>query len=142
MGSSGVGALAGAFLLARFGDGPRKGARVLRGFVVLYTSLIVFALSRNLTLSLVALFFTGGAMVTAVSTVNNLLQKQAAPEVRGRVMSMHATAFLGFAPIGSLIAGALAHFFGAPAALAALCMVALAATLLVPLRLPAIKELA
>lgn len=81
-------------------------------------------------------------MVTAVSTVNNLLQKHVAQEMRGRVMSMHATAFLGFAPIGSLAAGALAHSFGPPAALAALCLAALAITLAIPWRMPEIKELA
>jgi MFS family permease len=142
MGSSGIGALAGAFLLARAGDRPRKGARLLNGFVLLYTSIIVFCSLRNMALCMMALFFTGAAMVTAVSAVNNLLQKHVADEVRGRVMAMHATAFLGFAPIGSLIAGSLAHSFGVPVALASLCVVALVVTLLVPLRIPEIKELA
>lgn len=142
MGSSGIGALAGAFLLARAGDRPRKGARLLKGFVLLYSSLIVFCALRNVALCMMALFFTGAAMVTAVSAVNNLLQKHVADEMRGRVMAMHATAFLGFAPIGSLIAGTLAHSFGVPVALATLCIVALIVTLVVPLRIPEIKELA
>jgi len=142
MGSSGAGALAGAFLLARSGDQPRKGARLVNGFVLLYGSLIVFCSLRSMILCAAALFFTGAAMVSAVSAVNNLLQKHVADEVRGRVMAMHATAFLGFAPIGSLIAGALAHSFGVPAAMISLCSVALLFTLLVPLYMPEIKELA
>jgi predicted MFS family arabinose efflux permease len=142
MGASGVGALAGAFLLARFGGRPRQGARLLRGFLTLYISLLVFCASRSLPLCLLALFFTGAAMVTAVSSVNNLLQKHVADQMRGRVMSMHATAFLGFAPIGSLIAGSLAHAFGVAVAIAALCAVALVLTLLVPLLMPEIQELA
>ena len=142
MGASGAGAFTGALLLARFGDSPRKGARLLGGFLVLYGSLILFTLSRNLAFSLVTLFCAGAALVTAVSTVNNLLQKYVAPEMRGRVMSMHATAFLGFVPIGSLISGALAQSIGAPHALAGLCLVALAVTLLVPLRMPEIMDLA
>lgn len=142
MGSSGAGALAGAFLLARSGDRPRKGARLVNGFVLLYASLIVFCLLRSVILCAIALFFTGAAMVTAVSAVNNLLQKHVADEVRGRVMAMHATAFLGFAPIGSLIAGALAQSFGVPAALISLCAAALLFTLIVPLYMPEIKELA
>jgi predicted MFS family arabinose efflux permease len=142
MGSSGAGALAGAFLLARSSDRPRKGARLLNGFLLLYASLIVFCLLRHLILCAVALFFTGAAMVTAVSAVNNLLQKYVTDQVRGRVMAMHATAFLGFAPIGSLIGGSLAHSFGVPAALLSLCAAALLFTLLVPVYMPEIKELA
>ncbi len=141
MGAAGAGALTGALLLARFGDSPRKGARLVRGFLILYSALIVFTLSRHPALSLVALFVAGAAVVTAVPTVNNLLQVYVAPEMRGRVMSMHATAFLGFAPIGSLISGALAHYLGAPGALATLCAAALVATLLVRLRMPEISEL-
>lgn len=145
MGASGAGALAGALLLARFGDRPRKGKRLLRGFVVLYCALIIFAVSalwRHVAVSLVALFITGAAMVTAVTTVNNMLQKHVVPELRGRVMSMQATAFLGFAPIGSLLSGAMAHSIGAPMALACLCLVALAGTSLIWLRMPEIKRLA
>jgi len=142
MGSSGAGALAGAFLLARSGDKPRKGARLVNGFVLLYASLIVFCSLRSMFLCAVALFFTGAAMVSAVSAVNNLLQKHVADEVRGRVMAMHATAFLGFAPIGSLIAGTLAQSFGVPAAMISLCSTALLFTLLVPVYMPEIKELA
>ena len=142
MGSSGVGAIAGALLLSRSGGRERKGLRVLFGVWTIFTSLIVFAFAKNMVLAMSALFFTGAAMVTAVSTVNNLLQKHVIPEMRGRVMSMHATAFLGFAPIGSLIAGSLGHTMGAPLAIASLCAFALCATLLVPWLMPEMKELA
>jgi MFS family permease len=142
MGSSGMGALAGAFLLSRSGDRKRKGLRVLFGVWTIFCSLLVFSFARNMMLAMAALFFTGAAMVTAVSTVNNLLQKHVIPEMRGRVMSMHATAFLGFAPIGSLIAGSLGDKIGAPLAIASLCAFALCATLLVPWWMPEVKELA
>ncbi len=142
MGSSGLGALTGAFLLARFGDGPRKGARVLRGVCTVFGALLVFALSRNMLLAVMALYVTGVAMVTGVSTVNNLLQKHVDPAMRGRVMSMHATAFLGFAPLGSLLAGAMGAKIGAPAAIAALCATGLVVTVVVAWRVPKIRELA
>jgi MFS family permease len=142
MSAAGLGAITGAFLLARFGDAPRKGMRLLRGVWIIFASLIVFAFARSIFLSMTAVFFCGVAMVTAVSACNNLLQKHVQPEMRGRVMSMHATAFLGFAPIGSLIAGALGDVFGAPAAIATLCIAALVATLTVPLWMPEVLELA
>jgi MFS family permease len=142
MGAAGLGALTGALVLARFGDGPRKGARVLRGVCVVFGALIVFALSRNALVAMAAAYVTGVAMVSAVSTVNNLLQKHVDPAMRGRVMSMHATAFLGFAPIGSLLAGAMGAKIGAPAAIATLCAGGLVATLFIAWRGPRIAELA
>jgi predicted MFS family arabinose efflux permease len=142
MAAAGLGALTGALLLARFGDGPRKGTRVLCGVCVVFGALIVFALSRHPLLAMAAAYLTGVAMVSAVSTVNNLLQKHVDPAMRGRVMSMHATAFLGFAPIGSLLAGAMGAKIGAPAAIATLCAGGLAATLLIAWRGPRIAELA
>jgi len=107
MSAAGLGAITGAFLLARFGDAPRKGLRLLRGVWVIFGSLIVFAFRAQYLPVDDRGVLLRRAMVTAVSACHNLLQKHVQPEMRGRVMSMHATAFLGFAPIGSLIAGAL-----------------------------------
>ena len=38
--------------------------------------------------------------------------------LRGRVMAPYAQALMGVGPVGSFQAGALAHFFGAPVAMA------------------------
>ena len=51
-----------------------------------------------------------GSVSSPQNAVNTLLQHLAEDFMRGRVMSIYATAFLGFAPIGSLIAGSLAGF--------------------------------
>ncbi len=142
MSASGLGALSGALLLAWRGDRPRKGAFALRAALIFYLSLVLFSLSRRFELSLLALAFTGGAMVSAVATVNNLLQKHVAPQMRGRIMAMHAMAFMGFAPIGSLVAGALAELVGAPVALASLCILALGITAAVRFRQAELCELA
>lgn len=142
MGAAGVGALVGALLLAWRGDRPDKGAFALRAALLFYASLVAFALSRRFDLSLLALAVTGGAMVSAVATVNNLLQKHVVPEMRGRIMAMHAVAFQGFTPIGSLLAGALAEHIGAPVALASLCVVAVAITAAVRFSVAGLRELA
>jgi MFS family permease len=142
MGAAGLGALTGALLLARFGDGPRKGARVLRGVCTVFGALIVFALAQKPWQAVAALYVVGIAMVTGVSTTNNLLQKHVDPAMRGRVMSMHATAFLGFAPLGSLLAGVMGDKIGAPAAIAALCATGLGATLVIAWQGVKIRELA
>ena len=51
-------------------------------------------------------------METAAS--NSLLQTIVDDDKRGRVMSLYAMAFLGVAPLGSLLAGGLASHLGAP----------------------------
>ena len=142
MGAAGVGALSGALLLAWRGDRPRKGAYALHSALLFYTALVVFALSPRFDLALVALALNGVTMVTSISTIINLLQKYAAPEMRGRIMAMHAMAYLGLAPIGGLLAGALAERVGAPVALASFCLAALAVTFVVRLRMRELHELA
>ncbi len=52
-----------------------------------------------------------GMMVTMAST-NTVLQTIVEERLRGRVMAFYAMAFLGTAPIGSLIAGVLADRIG------------------------------
>ena len=83
----------------------------------------------------------GYCMVLMVATVNTLLQHLSADHMRGRVMSMYATAFLGFAPIGSLLAGSLAGSIGAPAAIGGMSAVALVATIVIYMARPELKSL-
>ncbi len=118
MGSTGLGALVGAFFLA-----SRKGTRGLDKVVVLTTNifgigLIAFSLSRTLWLSMVVLLFIGFGMMVQMSSNNIILQTVVHDDKRGRVMSLFMVAFLGMVPFGCLIAGALAGRFGAPNAIA------------------------
>jgi MFS family permease len=57
-------------------------------------------------------------MVTQMTSANNLVQTFSPDELRGRVMSVYAMMFMGMAPFGSLLAGSLAHWLGAPTAVA------------------------
>ena len=45
---------------------------------------------------------------------NTIIQTLVPEDKRGRVMSYYTMAFVGMAPFGSLLAGALAHWIGAP----------------------------
>jgi MFS family permease len=49
-----------------------------------------------------------------LATSNTLLQTMVDDDRRGRVMGLYTVAFIGMAPIGSLLAGALASAIGAP----------------------------
>jgi hypothetical protein len=77
-----------------------------------------------------------------MASSNTIIQTVVEDRMRGRVMSFYMMAFLGTAPFGSLLAGALAGRIGAPAttALAGVCCLAGAAWF--ARLLPAIREAA
>ena len=76
--------------------------------------LILFGLSRHLALSLLVLLITGFGMMQGLAASNTVIQTLVPEDKRGRVMSYYTMAFVGMAPFGSLLAGALARHFGAP----------------------------
>jgi MFS family permease len=49
-----------------------------------------------------------------MSGSNTLIQAMVPDELRGRAMAMYTMMFMGMAPIGSLLSGALAGAIGAP----------------------------
>jgi len=75
----------------------------------------------------VLMFGAGYGMMQQIVTSNTILQTIVADDKRGRVMSFYAMSVFGFSPVGSLIAGALASWIGAPYTLilgGALCLCA------------------
>jgi MFS family permease len=114
MGASGVGALISAASLAL-----RKSVKGLTTMIQISAAmfgigLILFGLSRNFVLSLFLLLIVGFGMMQGLAASNTVIQTLAPEDKRGRVMSFYTMAFVGMAPFGSLLAGALAHRFGAP----------------------------
>lgn len=80
-------------------------------------SLIAFALSRQLWLSVPLLVLVGGFSILQITSSNTLIQTLVADDKRGRVMSFYALAMVGMMPFSNLLAGGLAQGIGAPAAL-------------------------
>jgi len=114
MGASGVGALGGAMFLATRKNVLGLGRVVPLASAIFGTGLIALGLSRHLWLSMLLMLFVGGAMMTQMASSNTILQTIVQDDKRGRVMSFYSMSFLGMAPFGSLLAGALAHQIGAP----------------------------
>lgn len=141
MASSGAGAFLGAATIAVMKHTRSRGRFVVYSALAFYVCLFGFALSRNLVISAILLGAIGYCMILMVATVNSLLQHLSADHMRGRVMSIYATAFLGFAPIGSLLAGSAAGTIGAPHTIAAMSLLALVSTLGLYLGSPALKSL-
>jgi predicted MFS family arabinose efflux permease len=88
-------------------------------FIGLFTAAIgmgTFAWSRTLPLSLAMGFLAGLGLILYVATTNTMIQLATEDRFRGRVMSLYTLMFVGTAPIGALISGAIAQRFGAPIA--------------------------
>ncbi len=128
MAASGVGAFLAATTLAWQGEVKGGGRRVAASAAVFFLAVMAFSFSNSFLLSSVLQVVAGFSMVLMVASTNTLLQHLAADEMRGRVMSIYATAFLGFAPVGSLIAGAIAGTVSAPYAIAGMCGLGLVCT--------------
>jgi MFS family permease len=125
MGSAGFGAFLGGIHLASRKAHHRRGPLVLGAGVTFFLALVLFCFSRNMLLSMALLAVAGAAVVNSVATINSLIQTLVPNQIRGRVLSMHTMAFLGFTPVGSLLIGTLAEQWGAPLAMGVSCGVAL-----------------
>jgi MFS family permease len=139
--SAGVGALLGGIHLAMMKSHRRRGPLVLGAALTFFAAILLFCLSRQPVLSALLLAVAGGAMVSSVATVNSLIQTLVPDAIRGRVLSMHTMAFLGFTPLGSLLVGAIAERWTTPMALALSSGFALVLTGVVAFAAPSIRRL-
>jgi MFS family permease len=113
-GASGIGALTSALSLA-FRKSVVGLTRMIQIAVAMFgCALILFGLSHTLWISLLLMVFAGFGMLQAASASNTVIQTLVPEDKRARVMSYYTMAFVGLAPFGSLLAGTLAHWIGAP----------------------------
>jgi MFS family permease len=108
----GIGALTGALSLAGLGARIRRG-RLFNATAYAFPGLtIVFALTRSIHVAAVVLILMGLTMLINSALANGILQTVVPDELRGRVMATYIFVYVGFTPIGSFIAGAMARFVG------------------------------
>lgn len=141
MGAVGVGAVGASLYLA-----ARKsvaGLETIIAFAPFSTglSLILFAFSRTLWLSMILLIIVGFSNLVHIASSNTVLQTIVDENKRGRVMSFYTMALLGMAPFSSFIAGSLASLVGAPATLAIGGLACCSGSLLFIHRLPALRKM-
>jgi len=126
----GIGSLLGALVVASI---PRRNAYALPaviGAAVFSIAVFCFGLSSWTWLSLICAFISGVFMTTYQTQDQALLQLSAPRHIRGRVMSFYLMS-RATVPIGTLLAGALANYFGGPAAVRLMSLSALGVILLV-----------
>src|SRR5205809_759556 len=118
MSASGTGAFVGALVVATYGHlfTPRR--LTLGGVWLFSIALFALSLSRSFYFAMAFLFVAGFGMLLFFSTSNTVLQTIVPDEMRGRVMGVWSLVFGAMIPLGSLEAGATAHWLGTPFALA------------------------
>jgi MFS family permease len=114
MGATGVGALLGALTLA-----IRSGVKGLGTWVTVCcagfgVSLMLFALSKSFWVSVFLLLPVGYFIMLQMASSNTLIQVMVPDALRGRVMALYSMMFMGMAPLGALLGGALSDRVGAP----------------------------
>ena len=113
MTATGVGALAGTMYLASRHTVLGLGRKIAQAAMLFGVALLAFSTSSHLWLSLAILPFSGAGFIVALAATNTVVQTVVPETLRGRVMSLYTVAFLGTAPIGSLLAGVAAERIGA-----------------------------
>lgn len=113
--AGGAGALSGVILVAYFAHYKGKGRQAIGGATAFGAMLILFALSRNYSVSLLLAYALGLTMQFYMTTISAILQVSLPDQLRGRVMGIHGLAW-ELMPVGGMIAGAIAEFSSAPIA--------------------------
>jgi MFS family permease len=139
MGAAGVGALLGALTLAM-----RSGVKGLGRWVTVCcagfgVSLMLFAASKLFWLSVALLMPVGYFIMLQMAASNTLIQAMVPDALRGRVMAVYSMMFMGMAPIGALLGGAISDRLGAPVTVAIGGLAAVAGAWWFGVQLPKIR---
>ena len=100
---------------------------------------MIFALSRSFWISVVLLLPVGYFMMLQMSSSNTLIQVMVPDALRGRVMAVYSMMFMGMAPFGALLGGAVADRLGAPLAVSMGAVAGLGGAAIFGMRLPAMR---
>lgn len=113
----GAGAVVGAVRVAALKAHSNRHQILFASSGVLAAAIAAIALSHIFLLSLALMFVSGFAFVSCGSVGNTIMQTGVAERLRGRAISIYATAFRGGLPLGSLLTGVVSEHFGAQTAL-------------------------
>jgi len=140
MAASGVGAVAGALLVANATHLPWRGLFMLLATIAYGAVIIVFAFSTSVWLSMAMLMLAGLSGSAYMSLNNALLQLNVDDDIRGRVMGVYMLTW-GLMPVGALPMGAAAGLVGAPIAIASGALISSALAALLAIRSATLRRL-
>ena len=110
MAASGIGALAAALLIAF--SGRQRPVLIPAGGILLGIGLVFGASIHVFPLAIPAMAIVGFGAIGMAATANTTIQLAVPDELRGRVISVYTTVFVGSTPVGGLIIGFIASRFG------------------------------
>jgi len=141
MSAAGVGAVLGSLYAASGGAVRRKGSLLTAGSLSLSVLLLLFSLSRSYPGAILLLAAIGFAFVILNAPANSLLQSLVPDHLRGRVMALYVSLFLGLMRLGGLLVGLLASATSATVALAITGTGSLVVSLLVLRNFPELRTM-
>ena len=137
----GTGAVVGALVIA---NRPRPGWRgnwLFLANILFPIMLTIFVFNTVLPISFVLEFGMGAAFMIEYTMINTLLQTLVEDGMRGRIMGLYTITFLGFAPFGNLVLGALSSRIGLSVAITLFAAASLVLSQLVFRRVPQVGSL-
>jgi MFS family permease len=140
MSATGVGALAGAILLASRNNLKELGEMIVIAAILYGVGYFALALSNVLSISLIIALVLGFSLMMQMASSNTIVQTIVEDQKRGRVLSLFVMARRGIESLGSLLFGAIAASVGTPGTLmiaGILCLLAVAAF---AAKLPSIRQ--
>ena len=113
----GLGMLVAALVMAAWGDSPNKPRVIIVNALAAGVTLIGFAISRSLILSIFLAMAMMAFMMAYDLTLGALMQLVAPPHLRGRAVSLHSLA-VSFTSLGGFTMGVIGSILGVPLVLA------------------------
>jgi MFS family permease len=138
--ASGVGALSGTIFLAM-----RKSVRglthvITAALLLSGSALLLLSFSKSIMFSMILLVFIGFGMIAAIASINTILQTIVEQDKRGRVMSLYTMAFMGTAPLGSILVGIVSSGIGVPMTMTVSGILTIIGSILLILRMPLLRK--
>ncbi|MDZ4833365.1 MAG: MFS transporter [Candidatus Melainabacteria bacterium] len=112
MSASAAGSLVGTLTLASRKSVIGLGRWVVVSSILFSCALIGFSFIKSFWPAIFLITFIGATMMLMMAACSTILQSVVEEDKRGRVMALFAMSFMGAAPFGGMISGAVADHFG------------------------------
>jgi MFS family permease len=121
---SGLGAFFGAVTVAARGVIRHRGVVLTLAGIGFFAAIVGFSNSYHFAWSACLALFEGYSGILMISCFNVSIQHLSSDEMRGRIMSIYTTSFLGLPPLGALLAGELSRHIATGHALSLMAVAA------------------
>lgn len=136
--AQGVGAVIGTLVIASMGNFARKGLLLSIGAIGLSIMITLYSQVTIFLLAIPALALGTCCFMTYQTMNHTIIQTITPDDYRGRVMGLQMMDH-GLTPLGTLIFGTIAEFYGVSTAMLAAGLCALVTVLVILVRFPAIR---